>query len=197
MNPNDMMLGQPLPRQPLLTILNSLKTSLIGTIYEQAYGVELFFLHAVAYLALSQDKLNEGSPNGSIENPFQTYFGGTLDAIQDSGSATLNISVPLPFPQPPEVEVVPSLLPKIVYISSSNVFTNEEFAVYGVNFTGVTTVQILGVAICVLTRPQDNTDTVLYVSCPSAGSGQLRVITPNGQHLFGDYDVTVNEPSQP
>ena len=197
MNPNNMLDGVPQLPEPLLTILTDLKAGLVGTDYESPSGVEMFLLHTVSYLSKSQAAVNNPLPANERLDPFPVFYGGTLDADEDTTEATVQISCKLPFPQPSVAGAGPSLVPKIVYVSPQTVQTDEEFAIYGVNFTGVTLVQLLGVAMCTLTRPQDNTDTVIFVSCSSSGTGSVRVITPNGQHVFSDYDVTVDEPPQP
>lgn len=196
MNPNNMLDGAPQPPEPLLTILTDLKAGLVGTDYESPSGVEMFLLHTVSYLSKSQAAVNNPLPANERVDPFRVFYGGTLDADEDTIEATVQISCKLPFPQPSVAGAGPSLIPKIVHIHPVTVAIDEEFAIYGVNFTGVTLVQLLGVAMCTLTRPQDNTDTVIYASCSSSGTGSLRVITPNGQHMFAD-DFTVNESPQP
>lgn len=196
MNPNNMLDGVPQPPEPLLTILTDLKADLVGTDYESPSGVEMFLLHTVSYLSKSQAAVNNPLPANERLDPFRVFYGGTLDADEDTTEATVQISCKLPFPQPSAAGAGPSLVPKIVHIHPVTVGIDEEFAIYGVNFTGVTLVQLLGVAMCTLTRPQDNTDTVIYASCSSSGTGSLRVITPNGQHVFAD-DFTVSEPPQP
>lgn len=196
MNPNNMLDGVPQLPEPLLTILTDLKAGLVGTDYESPSGVEMFLLHTVSYLSKSQAAVNNPLPANERLDPFRVFYGGTLDADEDTTEATVQISCKLPFPQPSSAGAGPSLVPKIVHIHPVTVAIDEEFAIYGVNFTGVTLVQLLGVAMCTLTRPQDNTDTVIYASSSSSGTGSLRVITPNGQHVFAD-DFTVSEPPQP
>ncbi len=196
MNPQDMMSGNPQPGEPLLTILTDLQASLVGTIYEGPYGVETFILHMVAFLTRSQAAVNEPLPAAQKADPFRFFYGGSIDADEDTSQATVQVECKLPFPEPvAEGGGGASNLPVISGFSVSEVTLGDSFIIYGVNFNDLQTVGFSAGIPWTLEDIMGNWKQLL-VTPTEAGTSNIRVVTVAGS-ADSDDEFTVNEPAQP
>lgn len=195
MNPNDMMLGQAQPGEPLLTILTDLQSALVGTIYETANGVETFLLHWVAYLTRSQAAINENLPANQQTDPFRFFYAGSKDADEDTISASLQVDCKLPFPEPPSEGQQQSNLPVISGFSVPEVTLGQSFIIYGVNFQNLQTVGFSGGLDWTLEDIMGNWKQLL-VTPTETGTFTVRVVTGAGS-TDSDDEFTVHEQAQP
>lgn len=195
MNPQDMMSGDPQPGEPLLTILTDLQTSLLGTIYEGPYGVETFILHMVAFLTRSQAAVNEPLPAAQKADPFRFFYGGSIDADEDTSQATIQVDCKLPFPEPIAAGGGGPALPIISGFSVPSVVLGESFTIFGVNFQELQSVGFAGGLDWTLEDIMGEWKQLL-VTPTETGTTNVRVVTATGS-TDSDDEFTVDEPVQP